>query len=85
MQQADQATRVADGLLEPDDVFVGAGAGVFVARGVFVLAEVLVGGGDGEDEEEGEGGAGEEGEQGGVAEGVDVVEGEGRGEAELVD
>lgn len=38
----------------------------------------------GEDEEEGVGGAGHEGEEVGVVDAVDVGEGEGSGEAELV-
>ncbi len=45
----------------------------------------LVGGRDGEDEQQGEGGARDEGEEVGVGEGVDVVDGEGGREAELVE
>ena len=85
MQQPNEPAGIADRLFEPDDRFGGAGAGVRRERCVFGRAEGFVGGCYGEDEEEGVGGAREEGEEGWLGEGVDVVVGEGGGEAELVD
>ena len=85
MQEADEPAGVADGLLEPDDGLSGAGTVVGGEGGVFGVAERFVGCCDGEDEQEGVGWAGKEGEQGGVGEGVDVVVGDGGGEAELAD
>lgn len=85
VEEADEPACVTDRLLEPDDFLAGTGAGIVGEGGVLLAPELLVGVGDGEDEEEGEGGAREEGEEGGFGEGVDVVEGEGGGEAELAD
>lgn len=85
MQEANEPAGVADGLLEPHDGLVGAGAGVGGEGGVFGTAKRLVGWGDGKDEEEGVGGAWEEREEGRLGQRVDIVIGEGGGEAELVD
>lgn len=61
MQESDQATCVADRLLEPHYGLGGPGAGVCLFGGVFAFAGGFVGLGDGEDEEEGLGGAWDEG------------------------
>lgn len=85
MQESNKPAGIADGLLEPDDGFVGAGTVVGGGQGVFGAAEGFIGGCDGEDEEESVGGTRKEGEQGGFGEGVNVVIGERLREAELVD
>ena len=82
MQEADGAASVADGLAEPEDGLGRAAPGVGGVDGVFGGTEGAPGGCHGDDCEEGEGGARDEGEEGRVREGVDVVEGEGWGEAE---
>lgn len=61
VEETDESAGVADGLLEPHYGLGGPGAGVFGKVAVFCCAGLLVGLGDGEDEEEGVGGAGDEG------------------------
>lgn len=85
MQEANEPAGVADGLLEPHDGLTGAGTGVGGEGGIFGTAERLVGWGDREDEKEGVGRAGQEGQEGGLGQRVDVMIREGRREAKLVD
>lgn len=85
VQQPHEAARVPDRLAEPQHGLLRAFTLVLVQQGVLGQAVALVGGADGEDEEDGEGGARDEGEHVRVGEGVDVVDLEGRGEAELVE
>lgn len=84
MQESDGAASVPDCLLDPEDRLAGAGAGVRRGGGVLGDAAGLPGWCEGQDYEEGVCGAGDVGEEIGVGEAVDVVEGEGRGEAEGV-
>lgn len=73
MEQSHEPAGVADGLAEPDDGLVVALAGVLGQGGVLGEAVALVGGGNGEDEQQGEGGPRHEAEHVGVVEAVDVV------------
>jgi len=81
MQQANQTAGMADRLPEPDDGLLGASAGVVLSGPVFGLADFVPGGRHGDCDEQGVGGAGDEAEEGGLVERVDVVEGEGGWEA----
>ena len=85
MQQPHQAARVADGLAPPHDRLVGALARVFLVEGVLGQAVALVGGADGEDQQHGQRGPRDEGQQLRVGQGVDVVDAEALGHAQLVD
>ena len=72
---------MADRLLEPHDGLCGAGGGVGGLGVVFGVAGAVVDGG-GAKEDEGVDGAGDEREEVGVGDGVDVVEAEAGGDAE---
>lgn len=80
MKQANQPTRMADRLLEPNNGLLRAGAAVVVHGAVFGFADGVPRRRHGDCDEEGVGGAGDEGEERRFGEGVDVVEGEGGGE-----
>lgn len=81
MQQANQTAGMADGLLEPDDGLLGASAAIALSGPVFGFADLVRGGRYGDGDEQGVGGAGDEAEERGLVERVDVVEGEGGWEA----
>ena len=84
MQKSNAAARVADCLLEPDHGFLLAGlfVGTFIC--VFGFARGVPSRRHGDDDEEGEDRARDEGQEVGVCERVDVVEGEAGVEAEGV-
>jgi hypothetical protein len=74
MNEADTATCFADRLLEPEDRFLGSFAWIdegFVF--VFESAVRVPGRGEGHDDQESEDWPGDQREQGGLGEGVDVV------------
>lgn len=77
MKQANQTTGVMDRLLEPDNRLLGTGSAVVFSQAVFAFPHLVPGGRHGDRDEQGVGGPRDEGEQGGLVEGVDVVEGEG--------
>lgn len=84
MDESDTAARLADRLLEPEDGLSGSFSGVYEGFVlVFTLAICAPGGGQRHDDEEGEGGTRDQGEQGGLGEGVDVVPCQVGREAEL--
>lgn len=85
MQQAHEPAGVAYRLAEPDDGLAVAAARVLGQGGVLGEAVALVGGRDGEDEQQGEGGARDEAEHVGVVEAVHVVDAQLLGQAKLVE
>lgn len=84
MQEPVQPARIPNRLPEPDHLLALAAARVRRQGSVLLCAVGGEGRRGGEDEEEGEAGPRHEGEEVGVVERVDVVEGEGRGQAEVV-
>ena len=85
VQDAHHAARIADGLPEPDGVFVGAVAGVDGPGGVLGVPRLFVARRHGEDEEQGERGPRDVCEEVGVREGIYVDKGQAAREAQLVD
>ena len=85
VKQPDQTTGIPDCLLVPDYLFSGAVAVVLGLVCVLVATELLVCVAHREDQKEGMGGARHKGEQLGLVNAEDVMEGELLGEAKLVD
>jgi len=74
MDESDTAACLAERLLEPEDGLLGSFSGVnegFIL--VFNLAVCAPGRGERHDDEEGEDGTRDQGEEGGLGEGVDIV------------
>jgi hypothetical protein len=84
VQQAHQAASVADGLLVPDDLFPRAAALVLWAVFVFLDAELLICLVHRKYQQEGMGGAWHKGEQLGLVDAENIVEGEPCAETQLV-
>lgn len=82
VDEADATTGIADGLLEPDHGLRVAFAFILCLIFVFCLAGFVPCRCEWDDDEESVGGARDEGEEVGVGERVDVVEGEGGFKAE---
>lgn len=85
VEETHEAAGVTDGLAVPEDGLGIALSCVLGGGGVLSEAMGLVGGADGEDEQQGQRRAGDEGEELGLGYGVDVVNLEGGAEAELVE
>lgn len=84
MKQPNQAARVADGLLVPNNGLALPGTFVLGLCGILVPAEFLVRLADREDEEQRVRRARNESEELWLVDAEDIVEGEFRGQAELV-
>lgn len=84
VEQAHKAAGVPDGLLPPHDGLAIALAPILVDAGVLGQARGLVGGADGEHEEEGQRGPRHEGQELGLRDAVDVVDLQRAAQAELV-
>jgi hypothetical protein len=75
MKQSDQATSVPDGLLVPYHRLIWTKAAVFLLALVLFHARLLVNLANGKDEQQGMGWPRDEGQQGGLGDGEDVLKG----------
>jgi hypothetical protein len=85
VQQSDQATGIANGLLIPNNLLIRPVALVLGTVFILLNAELLVCLTDGEHQEQGVGGAGDKCKQLWLVDAEDVVESQIRGQTELMD